>query len=140
MNNKINFSVYLMLVIVLFGCKSIDIKDVKKQLVLPGYNLGKTKLKYSTTITSKEDFKIMSLKIDKIDKEFKSFSIIELPTGKLKNVDQKLVAGSYFIELSISENLVSKESVDIVTLTISINNKLLAIKSKTFLDKNVLGR
>lgn len=128
------------MLIALFGCKSIDVQKVKKQLFLPGYNHSKPKINYSTTIISRTEFKIVSLKIDKIDQEFTVFSIIELPSGKLKKVNQKLLAGSYYIELSIPENLVSKESIDLLTISVKINNKLLDFKKETFLAENLFGK
>ena len=140
MLHKINLSIFLLSMFIFSGCKSIEINDVKKQLVLTGHQLGTTKINYTSIITSKKEFTILSLKIDTIDKEFKSFSVIELPSGKLKNLNQKLLPGKYFIELSIPESLVSKESIDRLTFFISIKNKRIELRGETFLDKNLLSK
>jgi hypothetical protein len=122
------------------GCKSITLNTVKKQLVMPGYRLGKPMIDYSTTIISKKNFKIISLKIDKLDKKFDSFLIIELTSGIIKYTNQNLKPGSYYIKLSIPEKLISKESVDNLTIEVSLKNKVLKLKSESFLSENLLGK
>jgi hypothetical protein len=140
MNYKVYYSVFIVIVFAFFGCKSLTLSTVKKQLVMPGYRLGKPMIDYSTTIISKKDFKIISLKIDKLDQKFDNFSIIELPRGKLRYTNQILKPGSYYIKLSIPEKLVSKESVDNLTIEVSLKNKVLKLKSKSFLSENLLGK
>ena len=140
MNCKVSYSVFIVIMFAFFGCKSVTLSSVKKQLVMPGYRLGKPIIDYSTTIISKKDFTIISLKIDKLDQNFDSFLIIELPSGKLKYTNQNLKPGSYYIKLSIPEKLVSKESVDNLTIEVSLKNKVLKLKSKSFLVENLLGK
>tara|TARA_B110000902_G_scaffold219788_1_gene254358 strand:+ start:657 stop:1079 length:423 start_codon:yes stop_codon:yes gene_type:complete len=140
MNCKVYYSVFIIITFAFLGCKSITLNTVKKQLVMPGYRLGKPMIDYSTTIISKKKFKIISLKIDRLDKKFDSFLIIELTSGIIKYTNQNLKPGSYYIKLSIPEKLVSKESVDNLTIEVSLKNKVLKLKSESFLSENLLGK
>lgn len=137
---KVKFLSVLLVLLTLYGCKSIEFNEVKKRLVLPSSKQGKIKINYSTKLISKKEFKILSLKIDKIDKEFKSFSIIELPSGKIKKYNELLKPGSYFLEMSVSESLVSRKSIDILTIKFAVNNKITEFEIETHLETDLLTK
>jgi hypothetical protein len=122
------------------NCKSIELKDVKKQLVLPGYIAEKAKFKYSSKIISKRDFKILSVKIDKIKTSFNNFIIIQLPKGTIKKAADILKLGEYYIELNIPINEIEKESIEVITIEILLGNKRLEIEGKTLLINDLLSR
>jgi hypothetical protein len=122
------------------NCKSIELKDVKKQLVLPGYITEKAKFKYSSKIISKRDFKILSVKIDKIKTSFNNFIIIQLPKGTIKKAANILKLGEYYIELNIPINDIEKESIEVITIEILLGNKRLEIEGKTLLINDLLSR
>lgn len=107
---------------------------------MPGYPSEKIKLKYSCKIISKNDFKIISIKIDKINKEFKDFRIIQLPDGRMKNSGDNLKAGEYYIELNISKNKIQKTSIDVFMIDVLLGDKRLKLKGKTLLITDLLRR
>jgi hypothetical protein len=136
-----NFKNTILLLFLLFmNCKSIELKDVKKQLVLPGYITEKAKFKYSSKIISKRDFKILSVKIDKIKTSFNNFIIIQLPKGTIKKAANILKLGEYYIELNIPINDIEKESIEVITIEILLGNKRLEIEGKTLLINDLLSR
>jgi hypothetical protein len=136
-----NFKNTILLLFLLFmNCKSIELKDVKKQLVLPGYITEKAKFKYSSKIISKRDFKILSVKIDKIKTSFNNFIIIQLPKGTIKKAANILKLGEYYIELNIPINEIEKESIEVITIEILLGNKRLEIEGKTLLINDLLSR
>jgi hypothetical protein len=136
-----NFKNTILLLFLLFmNCKSIELKDVKKQLVLPGYITEKAKFKYSSKIISKRDFKILSVKIDKIKTSFNNFIIIQLPKGTIKKAADILKLGEYYIELNIPINEIEKESIEVITIEILLGNKRLEIEGKTLLINDLLSR
>ncbi|MGK0412978.1 MAG: hypothetical protein ACJA1B_001180 [Polaribacter sp.] len=137
MNSKI---IYFLLLLTFMNCKSIDVKEIEKQLVMPGYSSEKIKLKYSCKIISKNDFKIISVKIDKINKEFKDFRIIQLPDGRMKNSGDTLKPGEYYIELNISKNQIQKTSIDVFMIDVLLGDKRLELKGKTLLINDSLRR
>ena len=140
MLSKINVLVILIIMVFISGCKSIEINEVKKQFVLSGYLNGENKIKYSATINSTKSFTIKKIKIDKINEEISTFSIIELPSGKLITNSNEVLPGTYFVEVSVSENRINKESIDTLIISIVVNNKEKEFKKKTSLMSNLLGR
>jgi hypothetical protein len=140
MLSKINVSIILIIMVFISGCKSIEIFEVKKQFVLSGYKNGENKIKYSATIKSIKSFTIKKIKIDKVNEEISTFSIIELPSGKLITNSKDVLPGAYFVEVSVSENRINKESIDTLIISIVVNNKEKEFKKKTSLISNLLGR
>lgn len=122
------------------NCKSISLKEVEKQLVLPGLKSEKIKFKYSCKIISRNDFKILSVKIDKINAKFNNFTIIQLPNGTLKNSEENLQKGEYYIEMNVPKNEIIKTSIDVFTKEVLLGNKLLNLKGKTLLINDLYRR
>lgn len=137
MNSKI---IYFLLFLMFMNCKSINVKEIEKQLVLPGLSSGKIKFKYSSRITSTKDFKILSVKIDKINTKFNNFTIIQLPKGTLKKSGENLLPGEYYIELNVPKNEIKKESIEVVTIEILLGNKRFYLKGRTLLIDDLLGK
>lgn len=131
---------FFLLFLALMNCKSIELKDVKKQLVLPGYITEKAKFKYSSKIISKRDFKILSVKIDKIQTNFNNFTIIQLPKGTIKKSADILKPGEYYLFFNISENQIEKASIDILSVEVLVGNKRKKIEGNTLLNNDLLSR
>lgn len=122
------------------NCKSISLKEIEKQLVLPGLISDKIKFKYSSIIISKNEFKILSVKIDKINTKINNFTIIQLPDGSLKKSGENLQLGEYYIEINVPKNEIKKTSVDVLTIEVLLGKKRLELKGKTLLINDLLGR
>lgn len=137
MNLRISFFLVFLSFI---NCKSIDVKDFEKQLIMPGYSSEKIKLKYSCKIISKKDFKIISVNIDKINTEFKDFIIIQLPKGQMKNSGDTLKAGEYYIALNIPKNQIQKTSIDVFIIDVLLGDKRIELKGETLLINDLLRR
>ena len=140
MNFKINFSILFLAMFLFLGCKSIKINEFKKQLVTPGFRGGVTKIKYSTTLISSKEFKLESVKIEKLDHEISNVSIIQIPNGTLIDSNKNIKPGNYFIEFSVLENVIAKESVDTLIISILIDNKKIEFMKNTILVKDLLGK
>lgn len=122
------------------NCKSISLKEIEKQLVLPGLISEKIKFKYSSKIISKNEFKILSVKIDKINTKINNFTIIQLPNGTLKKTGENLQPGEYYIKMNVPENDIKKSSVDVLTIEVLLGKKQLELKGKTVLIDDLLRK
>ncbi|MCG8893450.1 hypothetical protein G1K97_05415 [Tenacibaculum finnmarkense] len=135
-----NSKIIMMLIMpLLFSCKSVFISDIKKQYISAGSRFDTSKMKYSVIIeSSKEAFKVVSIEIS--DKKYQNLTIIEIPNGKLKNQQEILSAGTYHVSINVGEAIFPRESIENLKLNVLVKNKPLILEGKVTVEKKRLRR
>lgn len=119
----------LVLLLVLSGCKSLEVIKAEKQKVVSGMPSGVPEIKFSFELKAKKTFRIDSIiiKSELDSKKYLVFELYNLPEGKILNSKQFLNKGRYYIKIASSvkdENV--KDYIFIYYLENGIKQKLKA--------------
>jgi hypothetical protein len=117
----------IILILSLSGCKSKtgNITEVKKQVVFPGVQQGKTFMKYTAKIELYKPVTILSVSIDNGEKKIavKDFSIIDLKSGKIMKNNKPLPEGIYYFDADLEKNPDLEKDSDFLLIEIQNEGK-----------------
>ncbi len=127
-----------LLITLFFSCKTIEITEIKKQIVTPGLPSGVIVLKYSGKFTTTENTLIKSISVSGISKPISTFTITNLTDGLLLQQNEILKKGEYYIEFKTDWKKELENSIDTVKFITEINGKEKTISKVTTKNKDIL--